>query len=65
MAFYNNIAFLIYRLGFMGTLSASIAAVKCNWFCLDFQSVSNYNCLTNFGSIITLHPSMLILSYFI
>jgi len=30
LSFYNNISFLIYRLGFMGTLSASIAAVRCN-----------------------------------
>jgi hypothetical protein len=30
IAFYNNIAFLVYRLGYMCTLSASISAVKRN-----------------------------------
>ena len=65
LSFYNNISFLIYRLGFMGTLSASIAAVRCNWFCLDFQPVSNYTNLIAFGSIITLYPSMFVFSCFV
>jgi len=29
-SFYNSVSFVAYRLGFIGTLSASIIAVKCN-----------------------------------
>ena len=31
-SFYNNISFLVYRLGFVGTITAGISAVSCHWF---------------------------------
>jgi hypothetical protein len=63
--YYNSLAFLIYRLGFIGTISASISAIKKHWFCLDFKPVSYYTCLIAFSSIVTLYPSLFIFSSFV
>jgi len=64
-SFYNSVSFVAYRLGFIGTLSASITAVKCNWFCLDFRLVASYDCLVDFGSVLTLYPNLSVISAFV
>jgi hypothetical protein len=64
-SFYNNMSFLLYRLGVIGTLSASLSAVKCHWFCLDFELVTSFTSLVSVGSIITLYPSLFVFSAFV
>jgi hypothetical protein len=61
-SFYNNLSFLVYRLGFISTFTASLSAIKNNWFCLDFCPVDRYTCLVGFSSVVTLYPSLFVFS---
>jgi hypothetical protein len=61
-SFYNNLSFLVYRLGFISTFTASLSAIKNNWFCLDFCPVDRYTSLVGFSSVVTLYPSLFVFS---
>lgn len=60
--FYKNISFIVFRLGFLPSLTMAIDTVKSNWFCLNFQVAKLTDCANIKGDVLSLYPSFNIFS---